>query len=139
MLRCIIGGGHRVEGRMRGLLEGTSLTIVGIALVLGLALTPVFVAAPSLIGDQIAFAAEEGGHGGGKAERSEPIYTKPVFWFVLLILGVVGLVAARQMNMLDNTVVAVIVSLLIAVSYFHIVDHYLMDMQGLDYWYLFRG
>jgi len=28
--------------------------------------------------------------------------------------------------------------LLIAIAYFHIVDHYMMDMQGLDYWYLFR-
>jgi len=116
---------------MRGL-----LSIVGVALVLALALTPVVVTMPVLIGDQAAFAAEEGG---GKAERPSPIYTKPVFWFSLMILGVVGLIAARQMNMLDNTIVAVVVSLIIALSYFHIVDHYLMDMQGLDYWYLFRG
>jgi hypothetical protein len=118
-----------VEGRMRGL-----FAIIGVALVLALALTPVFVAAPVLLGDQAAYAAEE-----GKAGHSGPIYTNPVFWFVLLIVGVVGLVAANKMNMLDNTVVAVLVSLLIAISYFHIVDHYLMDMQGLDYWYLFRG
>jgi hypothetical protein len=39
---------------------------------------------------------------------------------------------------LNNTYVAVAVSLIIAVAYFHIVDHYLMDIQGLDYWYLFR-
>ena len=116
---------------MRGL-----FAIIGVALVLGLALTPVFVAAPVLLGDQAAYAAEEGG---GKAGHSGPIYTNPVFWFALLIVGVVGLVAANKMNMLDNTVVAVVVSLLIAISYFHIVDHYLMDMQGLDYWYLFRG
>ena len=42
------------------------------------------------------------------------------------------------MSALNKPVVAVIVSLIIAVSYFTLVDHYLMDMQGLDYWYLFR-
>lgn len=44
----------------------------------------------------------------------------------------------RAMSALNNPVVAVIVSVIIAVSYFTLVDHYLMDMQGLDYWYLFR-
>ena len=66
------------------------------------------------------------------------IFTSPVFWFVLLLIGVVLLVVAKRMNMLNNTAVAVVISVLIAVSYFHLVDHYLMDMQGLDYWYLFR-
>jgi uncharacterized membrane protein (DUF106 family) len=42
------------------------------------------------------------------------------------------------MSALNNPVIAVIVSVIIAVGYFTIVDHYLMDMQGLDYWYLFR-
>ena len=42
------------------------------------------------------------------------------------------------MSALNNPVVAVIVSVVIAVSFFTMVDHYLMDMQGLDYWYLFR-
>ncbi len=42
------------------------------------------------------------------------------------------------MSALNNPVVAVIVSLIIAVGYFTLVNHYLMDMQGLDYWYLFR-
>ena len=42
------------------------------------------------------------------------------------------------MSALNNPVVAFIVSLIIAVGYFTLVDHYLMDMQGLDYWYLFR-
>ncbi len=42
------------------------------------------------------------------------------------------------MSVLNNPVIAVIVSLVIAVGYFTFVDHYLMDMQGLDYWYLFR-
>lgn len=42
------------------------------------------------------------------------------------------------MSALNNPVVALIVSTIIAVGYFTLVDHYLMDMQGLDYWYLFR-
>ncbi|QPD03284.1 MAG: hypothetical protein Nkreftii_001058 [Candidatus Nitrospira kreftii] len=42
------------------------------------------------------------------------------------------------MSALNNPVIAAIVSLIIAVGYFTLVDHYLMDMQGLDYWYLFR-
>ena len=42
------------------------------------------------------------------------------------------------MGALNNPVIAVIVSLIIAVGYFTMVDHMLMDMQGLDYWYLFR-
>ena len=65
-------------------------------------------------------------------------FTSPVFWFVLLLIGMVLLVVAKRMNMLNNTAVAFVISVLIAVSYFHLVDHYLMDMQGLDYWYLFR-
>ena len=28
--------------------------------------------------------------------------------------------------------------MVIALAYFTIVNHYLMDFQGLDYWYLFR-
>jgi uncharacterized membrane protein (DUF106 family) len=42
------------------------------------------------------------------------------------------------MSALNNPVVAVIVSLIITVAYFALVDHYMMDMQGLDFWYLFR-
>jgi hypothetical protein len=42
------------------------------------------------------------------------------------------------MSALNNPVIAVIVSVIIAVGYFTFVDHALMDMQGLDYWYLFR-
>ncbi len=42
------------------------------------------------------------------------------------------------MSALNNPVIAVIVSVIIAVSFFTFVDHALMDMQGLDYWYLFR-
>jgi hypothetical protein len=44
----------------------------------------------------------------------------------------------RAMSALNNPVVAVIVSVIIAVSYFTFVDYYMMDMQGVDYWYLFR-
>ena len=64
--------------------------------------------------------------------------TNPIFWFVALGLGVVLLLVGKAMNLLNNTAYSVGVSVLIAVAYFHIVDHYLMDMQGLDYWYLFR-
>jgi hypothetical protein len=42
------------------------------------------------------------------------------------------------MAVLNNPVVAVIVSLIVAVGYFLTVDHFMMDMQGLDFWYLFR-
>jgi hypothetical protein len=66
------------------------------------------------------------------------ILTNPIFWFALLALGAVLLLVGKKMNLLNNTAYAVGVSVLIAVAYFHIVDHYLMDMQGLDYWYLFR-
>ena len=41
-------------------------------------------------------------------------------------------------NLLNNTIFAVVISLVISFAYFTLVDHYLMDMQGLDYWYLFR-
>jgi len=66
------------------------------------------------------------------------IFTNPMFWLALLVIGVVAMFIASKMNLLNSTAVAVAVSLLIAVAYFHLVDHYLMDMQGLDYWYLFR-
>ncbi len=37
-----------------------------------------------------------------------------------------------------QSIVYGIISLVICVLYFTLVDHYFMDMQGLDYWYLFR-
>jgi hypothetical protein len=66
--------------------------------------------------------------------------TNPYVWLALLAIGVVILVAVAKSNkeLLNNTGFAVVVSLMIALAYFTIVDHYLMDMQGLDYWYLFR-
>jgi hypothetical protein len=66
------------------------------------------------------------------------IVTNPLFWFTLLAIGIVLLFVGKKMDLLNNTAYAVVVSALIAVAYFHIVDHYLMDIQGLDYWYLFR-
>jgi hypothetical protein len=66
------------------------------------------------------------------------IFTNPIFWLALFLIGIAGMFLASKMNLLNNTAVAVTVSLIIAVAYFHLVDHYLMDMQGLDYWYLFR-
>ena len=39
---------------------------------------------------------------------------------------------------MGKTIGYVIVSLVICLTYFMLVDHFLMDMQGLDFWYLFR-
>ncbi|WP_447973395.1 hypothetical protein [Nitrospira sp. Kam-Ns4a] len=67
------------------------------------------------------------------------ILMNPIFWMALMGGGVAILFAIRKnTQLLNNTVIAVVISLMIALGYFHIVDHYLMDMQGLDYWYLFR-
>lgn len=67
------------------------------------------------------------------------MFLNPMFWVGLLVVGVVLLIVISKMtDLLDNTYVAVAVSLMIALGYFHLVNHYLMDMQGLDYWYLFR-
>jgi len=41
-------------------------------------------------------------------------------------------------NTMGMTIVYVVVSLVICLAYFTAVDHYLMESQGLDYWYLFR-
>jgi uncharacterized membrane protein (DUF106 family) len=57
---------------------------------------------------------------------------------VLLVIGAVLLFIGSKMNLLNNTVFAVVVSAIIVFAYFNLVNHYLMDMQGLDYWYLFR-
>lgn len=66
------------------------------------------------------------------------IVTNPIFWFALLAIGVALLFVGKKMDLLNNTAYAALVSVVIVVAYFHIVDHYLMEMQGLDYWYLFR-
>ena len=65
----------------------------------------------------------------------------PVFWVGLLIIGaglLVAIVVTKRTELLNNTAVAVTISMVIAIAYFTIVNHYLMDFQGLDYWYLFR-
>jgi len=36
------------------------------------------------------------------------------------------------------TIVYALVSLVVCIAYFLAVDHFLMDSQGLDFWYLFR-
>ncbi|MDA2909581.1 hypothetical protein MYX04_01470 [Nitrospiraceae bacterium AH_259_D15_M11_P09] len=66
--------------------------------------------------------------------------TNPNFWYALMGLSVVLIVVIWKKNqaLLNNTYVAVSISLLFAIAYFHLVNHYLMDSQGLDYWYLFR-
>lgn len=66
------------------------------------------------------------------------IIANPLFWFAVLAVGVALLFVGKKMNLLNNTAYAAVVSVVIVVAYFSIVDHYLMDMQGLDYWYLFR-
>ncbi len=37
-----------------------------------------------------------------------------------------------------QTVMYVVISIVIAVAYFQFLDWFLMDMQGLDYFYMFR-
>ncbi len=39
---------------------------------------------------------------------------------------------------MGQTTFYILISPVICVAYFSLVGHYLMDMQGLDYWYLFR-
>lgn len=39
---------------------------------------------------------------------------------------------------MGQTILYILISSLICIIYFTAVDHFLMDMQGLDYWYLFR-
>ena len=39
---------------------------------------------------------------------------------------------------MGKTIFYVAISLAISLTYFTIVDHFMMDMQGLDYWYMFR-
>jgi hypothetical protein len=69
------------------------------------------------------------------------IILNPGFWFALLLVagGAIAVLAKVKKDLLNNTAIAVGLSILFALAYFHLVDHYLMDMQGLDYWYLFRG
>ena len=66
--------------------------------------------------------------------------TNPYVWLAILVIGAVILVfvAKSKKELLNNTGFAVVISLMIALAYFTLVDHFLMDMQGLDYWYLFR-
>ena len=66
------------------------------------------------------------------------IVTDPKFWFALLGFGVVLLFVGKKKDLLNNTAYAAAVSVVIAVAYFHILVYYLRDIQGLDYWYLFR-
>jgi hypothetical protein len=39
---------------------------------------------------------------------------------------------------MGQTIVYFVVSIAICLSFFAAVDHFLMDAQGLDFWYLFR-
>ncbi len=65
----------------------------------------------------------------------------PDFWLTLLVLGVVvlaGVIVTKKTELLNSTAFAVGISVLIVVAYFSLLNHHLMDGQGLDYWYLFR-
>lgn len=65
----------------------------------------------------------------------------PEFWFLLMAVGVaifVFLMVGKKTELLNSTPVAVVISMLIVLAFFNLLDHYLMDMQGLDYWLLFR-
>lgn len=39
---------------------------------------------------------------------------------------------------MGQTIMYLLISAVICLIYFTAVNHFLMDMQGLDYWYLFR-
>ena len=65
----------------------------------------------------------------------------PDFWIGLMLVGVailVGVIVTKKTELLNSTAFAVGVSVLIVLAYFSLLNHYLMDFQGLDYWYLFR-
>ncbi len=69
------------------------------------------------------------------------ILISPNFWIGLMLVGfaaLVGVIVTKKTELLNSTAFAVGVSVIIALAYFSLVNHYLMDAQGLDYWYLFR-
>lgn len=68
------------------------------------------------------------------------MFISPVFWIIVTLagFGLLVLCATKMKDLLNHTAVAVLISMMIALGYFHLVNHYLMEMQGLDYWYLFR-
>lgn len=69
------------------------------------------------------------------------ILLNPGFWLALMLIGaaaLVGAVVMKKTELLNSTTFAVGVSLLICLAFFSLLNHYLMDFQGLDYWYLFR-
>jgi hypothetical protein len=39
---------------------------------------------------------------------------------------------------MGSAIIYGLISLAICIAYFTAVDHFLMDSQGLDFWYLFR-
>jgi hypothetical protein len=41
-------------------------------------------------------------------------------------------------DVMGSAIIYGAISLVICVAYFLAVDHFLMDSQGLDFWYLFR-
>jgi hypothetical protein len=39
---------------------------------------------------------------------------------------------------MGSAIIYGLISLAVCIAYFTAVDHFLMDSQGLDFWYLFR-
>jgi hypothetical protein len=66
---------------------------------------------------------------------AEPRATECISPFVVRGFVVRGIEEELKMG---QTIFYILISTVICVAYFTLVDHYLMDMQGLDYWYLFR-
>ncbi len=65
----------------------------------------------------------------------------PDFYMGLMGLGfaaLIGLAVTKKIDLLNQTWVAVSISAVIAWGYFSLVNHYLMDFQGLDYWFGMR-
>jgi hypothetical protein len=53
-------------------------------------------------------------------------------------LGFLNVRKVEGGSAMGMTIVYVVVSLVVCIAYFTAVDHFLMESQGLDYWYLFR-
>ena len=65
----------------------------------------------------------------------------PDFYMGLMGLGfaaLIGLAVTKKIDLLNQTWVAVTISTMIALGYFSLVNHYMMDFQGLDYWFGMR-
>jgi hypothetical protein len=48
------------------------------------------------------------------------------------------LIESDEEETMGQNILYGIISVVICVGFFLMVDHFLMDMQGLDFWYMFR-